>query len=74
MSGGGQQSDDPSVFHEPHLRDGDFVADPSEQTATPAERLAEHGLGLDDRVDHTVWDEPGLSSELAGGLPDDAAQ
>tara|TARA_B100000686_G_scaffold248646_1_gene258459 strand:+ start:317 stop:1099 length:783 start_codon:yes stop_codon:yes gene_type:complete len=72
MSGDGQQSDDPSVFHEPHLRDGLFSADPSEHTAIPSHRLAEHGLDIDDQIDHSVWDEPGLSPELAGGVPEDA--
>jgi hypothetical protein len=63
-------SRDPSVEFEPHLREA-AASDPSE---TRAERLlrAEASRGdPDDVVDHTVWEEPTLSTELAGPAADD---
>ena len=62
----------PSVFDEPHMRGGELKADPSEERAETVlwrERAA--GASDDARVDHTVWDEPGLSAELAGAPPAD---
>ncbi len=61
---------DPSVFDEPHLRKDKPKLDPSEARAERA--LASSRRGGDseeDRVDHGVWDEPGLSPELAGSAP-----
>ncbi|MBI5501265.1 MAG: PrsW family intramembrane metalloprotease [Deltaproteobacteria bacterium] len=58
---------DPSIEHEPHLREGPFAADPSEARAAvsdPAARRSEQEV-----VDHGVWDEPALSAELAGAAP-----
>lgn len=48
-------SRDPSVFEEPHLRGGRSSIDPSEARAE-----------TDERAERSVWDEPGLSPELAG--------
>jgi len=59
---------DPSVFDEPHLLAG-HVPDPSE---AKAERAIARDRASDDRVQHSVWDEPGIASELAGGPADDA--
>lgn len=64
-----QPSDDPSIEHEPHLKPGGFAADPGE---AKARRIVDAGRSAqteNDRVEHTVWDEPGLSSELAGEVP-----
>lgn len=66
-------SRDPSIFDEPHMRGAPFAPQPddvpearsrrgdSEPGAVNEERQAEHG----------VWDEPGLSPELAGAPPGD---
>jgi hypothetical protein len=60
---------DPSVWDEPHLRGGGFRSDPTDARAA-TERAA--SVSDDERIEHTVWEEPGLSPELAGG-PDDRA-
>ncbi len=59
-----QPSRDPSIEHEPHLQDALHQPDPSERTA--ARCLADEARrdGLDQAVEHTVWDEPALD-ELA---------
>lgn len=61
---------DPSIEHEPHLR-GIACSDPSEAAA---ERVL-HGEAVraaaDAPPDHTVWDEPTLSVELAGAAAPD---
>ena len=63
-------SNDPSVEHEPQHQDGPFEGDPSEARAA---RNADQGTESDDdRVEHSVWDEPGLSEELSGAAPPDA--
>ncbi len=55
---------DHSVEHEPHLRGGDYKFDRSEAQAR--ENLARGGEpSLDERVEHTVWDEPGLMPHMA---------
>lgn len=62
-------SRDPSVFDEPHMRGGGFHADPREEKVA---RNLEATSGLaseDESVEITVWDEPGLSTELAGTVP-----
>ena len=62
---------DPSVFQEPQMRKGGFAADASEEAARAkidSEQAAE--ASEDARVEHTVWDEPGLSPELAGEMPE----
>ncbi|NQT53907.1 PrsW family intramembrane metalloprotease [bacterium] len=64
-------SRDPSVHAEPHRRDDGFRPDPSERRAERALRRAGKP-STDERVDHSVWDEPGLTPELAGPTPDDA--
>jgi len=63
--------DDPSIEHEPHLRDGGFRPDPSEPAARRTVDDARQKQNDDDRVEHTVWDEPGLSRELTGATPSD---
>lgn len=62
---------DPSIEHEPHLRGGGFVPDPTESVARQNIDDAHDRQNEDDRVDHSVWDEPGLSSDLAGQPPID---
>ena len=57
-------SKDPSIEHEPQATEERFEVDPSERTgATPSPPTQEQ------RVDHSVWDEPALSVELAGEPP-----
>jgi len=61
---------DPSVLGEPHLRAGPHVPDPSEARAARVLDKARASADAEDqRVEHTVWDEPGLSPELAGQAP-----
>jgi hypothetical protein len=55
---------DPSIEHEPHFRDRPFAPDPSD---APEYALKSHpGLGPRVEVEHSVWDEPTLSADLAG--------
>ena len=65
-------NDDPSIDHEPHLRGGGFMPDPSEPAASRTVDEANYQQSDDDRVEHTVWDEPGLSHDLAGTQPSDS--
>jgi len=60
--------DDPSAFEEPHVRGG-FRPDPSEKRAE--RNLGRSAPTPEQAVEHSVWDEPGLSHELAGGVPED---
>ncbi len=62
--------DDRSVFREPHLRGGPYRSDPSEASAD--ETLREATPSDSERVEQTVWDEPGISDTLTGGRPSDA--
>ena len=61
---------DPSIEHEPHLAQESFWLDPSEKKAQrklarESQRQTHH-----DAVENTVWDEPGLSADLAGAPAD----
>lgn len=63
---------DPSIEHEPHFRRENFDPD---STESKARRIVENDTEReteDDRVEHTVWDEPALSHDLAGQPPTDA--
>jgi PrsW family intramembrane metalloprotease len=62
---------DPSIEHEPHLQNRAYEADPSETRSTKRIESEEHGTSPDDAVEHTVWDEPTFSSELAGSPAED---
>lgn len=65
----GRISNDPSVDFEPHLSGQPAELDPSEEAA--GQRIApDVDLADADRVEHSVWDEPALAGELAGGAPD----
>ena len=56
---------DPSYFEEPHLKNGGFSTDPSEAKADEVLEKTRHDEATpEQRVEHTVWDEPGLSQEL----------
>jgi len=62
---------DPSVLQEPHLReDTAFRADPSEERAA---RIIGQEAGCQrdtSRMEHSVWDEPGISPALVGQAGD----
>lgn len=60
-------SKDPSVEHEPHLSNEEFHTEAVHQS-----RPLHVGSTTDEAVDHTVWDEPGLSADLSGARPTDA--
>ena len=64
-------SDDPSIEHEPHFRSGGFTPDPGEPAARQTVDAANQKQSYDDRVEHTVWDEPSLARDLAGETPSD---
>lgn len=64
--------DEHSIEHEPHLSGKSFEIDPSERHAHKIIRKSVDRESLDDLVDHTVWDEPGLAHDLAGSAPDEA--
>jgi len=58
---------DSSVHEEPHRQGDRFRPDPSEARAQEAlRRSRSDNSSEDDLFEHSVWDEPGLSSELAG--------
>ncbi len=64
-------SSDPSVHEEPHLRGKGYRADRTEaRAARTLNRAAQRGQSEDEKVEHTVWDEPGLSPQLAGPTPE----
>lgn len=54
---------DPSVEHEPQFRDRPLAPDPSDR---PEYGLLSHGPERPIDVEHSVWDEPTLTAELAG--------
>ncbi len=62
-------SSDSSLGDEPHLRAGDFSPDRTEERAGRA--LGKEKPTEDEKVRDSVWDEPGLSRELAGIPPPD---
>ena len=63
-------SNDPSVNEEPHLRGGPLRPDPSEERADRRGREAGgRPRSEQERLEHTVWDEPGVSPLLAGTAP-----
>jgi len=64
--------DDHSIENEPHLSNRSFEIDPSELAARKRIRSDSNRETLDDWVDHTVWDEPGLSAKLSGKAPENA--
>ena len=53
----------PSVEHEPHQQQSDFRPDDDSEYASQVTRSVER-WGESDQVEHTVWDEPALSSHL----------
>ena len=69
----GKQRSDPSINEEPHRRGTGYRADPSEARAERASAKARRkAMSEDEKVEHGVWDEPGISPELAGAPPEDA--
>ena len=60
-----------SVEFEPHLR-GDISISHDESERAAGSALAASTPSDTDAVDHSVWDEPGLSPKLAGPVPQDA--
>jgi hypothetical protein len=56
----------PSVFEEPWMKSDGTVFRGQPDTPPGFERL---GASAD--PEHSVWDEPGLSQELSGDIPDD---
>jgi hypothetical protein len=63
-------STDQSVANEPHLQDGFRLTDESEEKAEKI--LSKRKESVDQKVEHTVWDEPALSGELVKKVPDSA--
>ncbi len=58
---------DPRIHAEPQLRGGPFPPDPSEQRGDEARRRSsDTDLTPEQRLQHSVWDEPALSPELLG--------
>lgn len=66
-----KDSHDPSVFDEPHLRGKPFEADRSEVKADPTMAKARaKDQAEEERIEQSVWDEPGISPALAGVAPE----
>ena len=59
-------SRDQSIEHEPHLQNRAYEQDASERRTQPGFSSEQARPAADDAVEHTVWDEPTLSTELAG--------
>lgn len=64
-------SRDPGIENEPHLRPEEVESDPTEAPAARLLRREQDKATDADHVEHTVWDEPALSAELAGEPGDD---
>ena len=64
-------STDPSIEQEPFIQ-GYFVP-PSSAEDDAMRRIApdSDNLSVDDAVEHTVWDEPALTTSMAGSAPTD---
>lgn len=62
-------SNDHSVFDEPHLTGEKFSNDPTESKAQ--RELESEKQTLEQQVDQSVWDEPGISPTLSGEIPQD---
>lgn len=63
---------DPSVASEPHFQQRGHRGDDS-SPETPGLQPDVGHLAADDLAEHSVWDEPGVSPELAGKAPVGAA-
>ena len=62
---------DPSVFGESQFRPGPSRPDPSEAKADRTlARQPAMDAAADAKVELTVWDEPGISADLAGQVPE----
>jgi hypothetical protein len=61
-----RRSRDQSIHSEPHLQDRAFEVDQSERRADEHLQLENVQITSDEIVEHTVWDEPTISTELAG--------
>ena len=66
-----KSSDEHSILNEPHLQ-GDYQVDPREAKAIERVDRDLATAGLDEQVDHTVWDEVARSEVLSGKPPRDA--
>ncbi len=62
---------DPSIEHEPAIQGGEFAPCESERNCENVEHAASHS-DQDQRVDHSVWDEPSLTANPATTIPEDA--
>jgi hypothetical protein len=56
---------DPSIEHEPQFRDRPFAPDPSDAPEAALHAYVDRSPDVD--VEHSVWDEPTLAADLAGG-------
>jgi len=61
-----EPSRDPGIQHEPHLLGSPAKPDPSEAQADELLDREWNRQTAADHVEHSVWEEPGLSRELAG--------
>ena len=66
------QSIDPSIFEEPHLKKFGYKADPSEKiTDKTLKKSTPENYTEEQKIEHNVWDEPSLSHELVDSIPPD---
>lgn len=66
-----KKNHDPSIENEPHLKNTIHSADPSELIAYEQLNKESKKANRDEAVEHTVWDEPTLSKDLAGSPEED---
>ena len=65
-----EPSPNPAIENEPQFHDSPLLPDTSEDRASRSLRKERHRSTNADRVEHTVWDEPALST-FPAGTPDD---
>ncbi len=63
-------SSDQSVFSEPHMRSRGFRPDPSDRRVDGTLGTFRGKSAPDDGIEHSVWDEPGISHDFSGPVPD----
>lgn len=65
-------SNNPSIEFEPHLRSDEHYGDVDSSEVAAFHALSAPPASDEDRLHHTVWDEPGLSTDLSGNTPGNA--
>lgn len=65
-----EPTSDPSIEHEPHLRQQSFQTNPDELPPRPVADRENGDTPAAEDVEHNVWEEPALAADLAGAAPE----